>query len=179
MSTFDLNYWKELDKKIPGWMSEEEARFLVENTKKDGDYLEIGTAYGKSFSVMAHHFPKKERLTIDLIDHGNREKFSEDKKAHVHLGDSISYSTTSGWNIGTLLIDGDHTYEGALRDFLYWFPKVQEGGRIIFHDYNRDKNHEGVTQAVDAIKPMLTEHSVARCIWAGTKPKVNKLNHSI
>lgn len=33
-----------------------------------------------------------------------------------------------------MFIDGDHTYEGANRDFEYYKPLVREGGIVGFHD---------------------------------------------
>jgi predicted O-methyltransferase YrrM len=37
--------------------------------------------------------------------------------------------------IAFLLIDADHSYEGAKADFDSWFPVVVPGGTIVFHDY--------------------------------------------
>lgn len=36
--------------------------------------------------------------------------------------------------VDLLLIDGDHTYEGARRDFLDYAPLVRPGGLVAFHD---------------------------------------------
>jgi cephalosporin hydroxylase len=40
--------------------------------------------------------------------------------------------------IDVLFIDGDHTYEGALRDFELYSPFVRPGGLIAFHDIVED-----------------------------------------
>ena len=40
--------------------------------------------------------------------------------------------------IDVLFIDGDHTYEGALRDFSMYSPLVRAGGLIAFHDIVED-----------------------------------------
>ena len=39
-----------------------------------------------------------------------------------------------GAEVDVLLIDGDHTYEGAKQDFDDYAPLVREGGLVILHD---------------------------------------------
>lgn len=36
--------------------------------------------------------------------------------------------------VGLLWIDGDHSYAGVRRDFEDWFPKLEVGGYVAFHD---------------------------------------------
>ena len=47
-----------------------------------------------------------------------------------------SYNVVKTWNepIDYLFIDGDHSYEAVKRDFNDWFPHVNSGGVIAFHD---------------------------------------------
>lgn len=166
MSTFDLKFWEELDKEIPGWMSQQEAEFLVENVQGES-YLEIGVAYGKSLRVVRHHFPEMKVMGIDLINHGVDKKV---KDVAIHYGDANKlvhkfYDLT----IDTLFIDGNHTELGCMSDFVCWYNKVVDGGKILFHDYQRDRNHEGVTLAVDAIMPMLKDFKTVRAIACGAK----------
>ena len=33
-----------------------------------------------------------------------------------------------------IFIDGDHSYESVLRDFIDWYPYLQRGGIMAFHD---------------------------------------------
>lgn len=164
---FDLEYWKELDAKNPGWMSEQEARFLVENVQGEV-YLEIGVAYGKSIQVVRHHYQDLAIWGIDKINHG------VDKKVEVGIlyGDANEIVSDFSDNfISTLFIDGDHRYLGCLSDFVHWYNKVKPGGRIIFHDYGRPTTeHKGVTQTVDAVKDLLVDHKQTNYIWCGTKP---------
>jgi hypothetical protein len=169
MSEFDTEKWGEIDEKLPGWLSEEEARFLVENVVGKF-YLEIGVAYGKSLRVVRFNTDpdKLEVHGIDKIDHGVQVPDTV-----VHYGDSLILAREEEWckrEISTLFIDGDHTYEGCLNDFANWYPRVISGGKIIFHDYGRrTKEHEGVTKAVDAVKPMLADFKSVPCIACGTK----------
>lgn len=158
---FDQEYWEKLDKDIPGWMSKNEAEFLIENLHGD-KYLEIGVAFGKSLRLVRHHY-KGSVSGLDKINHGVHDQVED---VEVQYGDSTKF----GGAIDTLFIDGDHTYKGCLADFVHWYDYVTPGGRIIFHDYMRDGNHIGVTETVDAIKPLLEDHVTTRAIWCGTKP---------
>ena len=168
MSKFDEKFWKELDTTLPGWQSENEARFLIENIQGDR-YVEIGVAYGKSLILVEHHYglDMEEITGIDLINHGVDKILNG---ANVAYGDSVDFSFTyDDETIDTLFIDGDHTYEGVKKDIEAWYPKVKKGGTIIFHDYQRDKVHEGVQQAVDEIKDKLSNFRYVRFIAAGEK----------
>lgn len=54
-----------------------------------------------------------------------------------HLGDSASVAAVwPGEGVDAVLIDGDHSYLGALADFECWGPKVKPGGLILFDDVN-------------------------------------------
>lgn len=64
--------------------------------------------------------------------------------------DSISASESFEDNsLDFVFIDGDHTYEGALKDIESWYPKVKNGGFISGHDYDGPERHFGVKDAVD------------------------------
>ena len=47
-----------------------------------------------------------------------------------------------------IFIDGDHSYEGALRDCELFFPKIKSGGIFAGHDWSFD----GVRKAVNEFK---------------------------
>jgi len=52
--------------------------------------------------------------------------------------------------IDLLFIDGDHRYEGVLRDFTMWSPLIKPGGFIAFHDYSHAPGEPpGPAQVVD------------------------------
>lgn len=163
----DNAIWQEVDALIPGWMSEAEAEFLIENTQGT-NYVEIGVAFGKSLRLVRNHFPEMKVVGIDKINHGVDKKVSN---VTIHYGDANKIvKECDAETIDTLFIDGDHTFDGCLEDFINWYAKVKPGGRIIFHDYGRPtKEHEGVTRAVDAIKCMLIDFKSINYIACGTK----------
>ena len=39
-------------------------------------------------------------------------------------------------SLGFIFVDGDHSYEGAKRDFMNYYDKVRKGGIFAGHDYN-------------------------------------------
>jgi hypothetical protein len=55
-------------------------------------------------------------------------------------------------------VDGDHTYQGALHDFVTFGPKVAPGGWLVADDAGQDlsgsafwKGHEAVTRAAQVL----------------------------
>lgn len=72
--------------------------------------------------------------------------------------------------IDFLFIDGDHNYEGAIKDFEMYAPLVKSGGIIAFHDIMRDPenvpHHSGVDcrRVFDEVKK---KHASIE-IWNGT-----------
>jgi len=47
-----------------------------------------------------------------------------------------------------LYIDGEHSYEGVMKDLELWHPKVKDEGILAGHDYNSLVAWPGVTKAV-------------------------------
>lgn len=47
-----------------------------------------------------------------------------------------SFNVVNNWSkqFDLIFIDGDHTYEAVKQDFSQWFPLLQSGGVIAFHD---------------------------------------------
>ena len=48
-------------------------------------------------------------------------------------------------SLDLVYIDGDHTYQGVVKDLMFWFPKVRKGGMICGDDIG----WPGVKRAVD------------------------------
>jgi predicted O-methyltransferase YrrM len=50
-------------------------------------------------------------------------------------GGSKEIAQTFSREIDLLFIDGDHTFDGCMRDVESWLPLVRSGGIVLFHDY--------------------------------------------
>lgn len=53
-------------------------------------------------------------------------------------------------SVDLLLVDGDHSYEGVRRDIEAWWPKVRVGGTVLFHDYVKQEENNGVQEAIES-----------------------------
>jgi hypothetical protein len=141
---------EELEKKAnPGAFSSFDIEVLVPEVQKlqPGEiYLEVGVDRGRSLSIA--RMVAKEGVKVIGVD------LREDPKVPETIflrGDSVEVSETwqqaaNGALISVLFIDGDHSYEGCKRDIEAWYPYMQEGGVILFHDC--DETSPGVVQAV-------------------------------
>jgi len=54
-------------------------------------------------------------------------------------------------NVDLLYIDGDHSFEGCMNDFLNYSDIVQSGGYVVFDNYHDVHHSPQVKHAVDYI----------------------------
>jgi predicted O-methyltransferase YrrM len=62
--------------------------------------------------------------------------------------------TAEGPSVDLLLVDGDHSYEGARGDWEAWRDRVTPDGHVVFHDAVPDglaRPHEGVVRLLNEI----------------------------
>lgn len=74
-------------------------------------------------------------------------------KGRAHIVKSDSVAAAALYDDGffdIVFIDGDHSYEGCLRDIVAWRSKVRPGGWIGGHDYAHPDQGE-VKRAVDQL----------------------------
>lgn len=148
-------------KDVPGFLVEEEARFLglvAACTPGDGAIVEIGSFKGKSTVMLAkvaahygkgpvvaidpHNFNSPELLELRTVpDATSYDEFLNNVQAagvsgYVEAHRAFAKEVAEWWKrpIRFLWIDGDHTYPGAKADFDGFFPFVAPEGVVAFHD---------------------------------------------
>jgi predicted O-methyltransferase YrrM len=110
--------------------------------------VEIGVAEGAS--ALASREVMSSDGTLYLIDpfHLSRVRWlncqrraaevavSDCQTASVVWIEQFSFDAVKSWNkpIDFLFIDGDHSEEGVMRDWIEWSPFVNSGGCVAFHD---------------------------------------------
>ena len=154
-----LNEAWEATEKVPGYLTEKEARFLgllAACVPAKGAIVEIGSYKGRStvmLAKVASHYGGGPIVAIDphnspiLLDHQSSQAASSYQDfldsiqsagvaAHVEPRAEYSTAVAKSWNrpIRFLWIDGDHTYEGAKSDLDGFFPHVVPSGVVAFHD---------------------------------------------
>ena len=113
-------------------------------------FMEIGTAYGGTFYLFCKFAPMLEQaISIDLYDptinmpveERNTKLKTFAKGVYTLTMDSHSEecliaakSILGEEKLDFLFIDGDHSYEGAKKDFDMYSSLVKSGGWVGFHD---------------------------------------------
>ena len=128
-------------------------------------------ASGDSFSAPIY------RAIADNEDRSLRDRFDENigrlgvsKWVSVHKG--TSETVGSRWNepIDLLLLDGDHSPEGARAPFLRWTPFLKVGGIVALtnsSDRAYDEGHDGHRRiVVERLRP--PEFSEIQCVGTTT-----------
>jgi hypothetical protein len=145
---------------IPGWMNEDELRWLHDEAAQAESVVEIGCWKGRSAMALGQgcrgrvntydHFAGSEEhqeLYADALSENLyaiarnnlaafphvRVTFLESRRAaHLHAPHSVDM----------VFIDGDHSRHGALTDLMLWYPKV----RRLFCGH--DRSFTGVEAAL-------------------------------
>ena len=136
-------------------MEEAETLYRLAGEAEDGCIVEVGSFRGRSTVALALGSLNGHGVPVYAVE--PHEEFEgmwgfrfgpEDRAAFyrnmlrtgcyqvVRLVNLSSEVVAPGWNrpISFLYIDGDHSYEGAKRDFGSWAPHVRSDGAIGFDD---------------------------------------------
>jgi predicted O-methyltransferase YrrM len=148
------------------------ARGLPE---KNPVIVEIGSWVGKSSVVLGKGVRQKTAPALYCIDPFNAESDAESQLPNVAArmraplrtvfernirragvastirilqGMSFEFADKIQVPIDLLFIDGNHSYDSALRDYLDWAPLVRRGGIIAFHDVVVNQEAQGPLRVV-------------------------------
>lgn len=135
---------------VPGWESEAEQALLVDLARKvpaNGIICEIGSEWGMSASLFCYAADSSVSIhCVDLFPIDYRGDMQMNHALNLHYagfsqrvfylrGDSSEIGKIwQGGAIDLLFIDGDHSYNGVLRDIEAWLPHIAKGGIVAFHD---------------------------------------------
>lgn len=130
-----------------------EVKFLMSlvHGHKAKVICEIGSSDGGTLFLLSRAAqPDCRLISIDISYYLSRmfshRKFAQSKQKIICIkGDSKSHETIRkvqsalhGHQIDVLFIDGDHSLEGVMNDFVRYSPLVKKGGMIFFHDIQPD-----------------------------------------
>lgn len=128
------------------------------------NYLEIGTHSGGSACLMLKHPKKTNVFGMDLETSTRHKAVEENVKKFKRDDNSFEYFIGNSRDrsvirkvrervksVDMLFIDGEHTMDAVIDDFVNYKDLVLPGGFIIFDDYNDVGYNPVVKHAVDMI----------------------------
>ena len=128
------------------------------------NYLEIGTHSGGSACLMLKHPKLTNVYGMDLetstrhqaVEENVQRYKREDNHFYYFIGNSRDKDVVKKVRgvvkqVDMLFIDGEHTVEAVIDDFLNYKDLVNEGGYIIFDDYHDAGYNPVVKHGVDMI----------------------------
>ena len=109
-------------------------------------YGEGQTAYPEGFEVKNYPVKKRRCLykTLNNLKKAGVEEYFNPIQYNSHLAHALYANNT----IDFIFIDGDHSYQAALKDIRNFYPKLKRDGLFAGHDYAINI-HPGVVRAVD------------------------------
>jgi predicted O-methyltransferase YrrM len=134
--------------------------------------LEIGTGWAESAEFFSRLKPAWKIYTIDgfglygdgriypRLEHEEVLKINKKIQRCGNVIQLLGDSSAIPWElpIDLLFIDGDHSYDGCLRDFLAFEKWVRTGGLICFDDYTQENNPlNEVKRVVDLVTITMTK----------------------
>lgn len=161
---------------VEGWMTENELRWLANQSEKTTSVLEVGSWKGRSTIALLENC----RGVVYSVDHfkGSDEEihkriieregsifsqFAKNVDPYENLVvvkmDSLKASTLfPDKSIDMIFIDASHTYEEVKRDIAIWMPKARK--IICGHDYQ-----DGWPEIKRAVDDTLPDAKVYESIW--------------
>ena len=103
-----------------------------------------------------------DSMNPELI--GSASQIRENMKKYPHgfyFFQRYSHDMAARWTVefDMIFVDGDHTYKGVKQDYEDWWPKLEVGGIMLFHDSapvasedSSFKGHAGPTKLVNELK---------------------------
>lgn len=130
--------------------SDFDAKVYVEIGIAGGGGIVMASEYSSSDTIVVGIDPLEKKPESKTVSHpifGNKNAHLIRKKSQNAVSDLEKL--LDGKKIDILVVDGDHTYKGAISDFRLYIPLVSIGGLIWFDDIAHEP---GVKKAWQEIK---------------------------
>ncbi len=147
----DVDYYSPIHNELQNFIAlcpwETECLYRYSTAAKQG-IVEIGRAKGGSTLIFSLSNPDVKIISIDIAPQDDKNLKNIFTKLHCGTNVSLLIGDgnevykdvmTSGFSYDFLFIDGDHSFEGCMKDITTWFPTLSPGGLIVFHDAFSDK----------------------------------------
>ena len=107
---------------------------------KNAVVVEVGTQTGNFAEKILEITQVKELHLIDIsyriFNYAALNSYINEGRIILHEGDSSTIlKTFEDKYFDWIYVDGDHEYEGVVKDIDAAFPKVKKDGFIVFNDY--------------------------------------------
>lgn len=101
-----------------------------------GNGGEVGVQHGHFSRFLLDEIKPESLHLFDMSDRLLRDDVRADPRTVLQLGDSSTQLLRQpDHSFDWLYIDGDHSYDGVLRDAKAALQKIRPGGTLIFNDY--------------------------------------------
>lgn len=162
---------------LPGWMDDNELKWLNTRAGKMESIVEVGSWKGRSTVALLEgcfgglvysvdHFRGSDKEVHSILVGEDKSVFPEfaknvtgyDNLVILKMDSRKAVSLFADKSIDMIFIDAVHEYEDVKRDIELWMPKAKK--IICGHDYCN--SWPGVTKAVDEL---INEPIIYRTIW--------------
>lgn len=136
-----------------------------------GAILEIGRLHGKSTAVLAAGL-REGRVQAPLYSVDLQDRHQSTAEGHLRergllelvtlmQGDSAEVIAKLPGRFDTVFVDGDHSYEGVMRDLHALEGRIEPGGVAMFHDRFHPANESGEYGVARALQERTAEMGLA------------------
>jgi predicted O-methyltransferase YrrM len=163
---------------------------MVDHAQDGARFVELGAYKGRSAAFMAVELRNSGKavtfFVVDLWEHAAditrnashpyEPATLEECKANVDRAgyqvrylqsDTVVAASVIQDQVDFVFIDGDHSYDGVIRDIKAWLPKVKPGGVIAGHDLHYE--YPGVVRAVREV--FGADYKQSGIVWAHMVPQ--------
>lgn len=124
--------------------------FCIDCWDFDKEYKMIGDGDNLYHYANLHkEIEDKNNSSVFDVFLKNTKEYRE--KINTIIGDSkVVHKYLSDGSFDFILVDGDHSYDGIISDYINFLPKLRVGGLMCFHDFG-NRTWPGIVKAVNEI----------------------------